>query len=81
MTVKGLTKKQLITLLEKRVTNDNACITEEEMMWLFREVADVYDGEIFHGEVVYELVYPNPEWDEIRMFLPRVGDRLKGLRT
>jgi len=77
--VKGMTKKQLLMLIEKNIRNDNACITEQDMYFLFTDAADIYDAQWFHGEAIYELQYPNPYWEEIRMFLPRVGDVLKGL--
>ena len=77
--VKGLTRKQLITILERDIRNDNACITEYDLQRIYKKYGDGYNAEMFQGEVLYTLERPNKEWEDIRMFLPRGGDILKGL--
>ena len=84
MTVKGMTKKQLIMLLEKNITNDNACVTESDMYKLFSECGDTYDVTISMRrdfDVEYKLVEENKQWDTFRPFLPRQGDVLKGFEN
>ena len=81
MTVKGLTKKQLIMMIERNVRDDNCCITEDDMYRMMQNEGDTYNAELFHGSVLFTLEVPNHKWDDIRMFLPRVGDILKGMKT
>ena len=80
MTVKGMTRKQLITLLEDRIRNDNVCITEGDMCLLFEECADEYDVDNQHSELEFTLRKLNNYWSPIRMFLPRLNDKLKGIK-
>ena len=80
MTVKGMTRKQLITLLEKNVTNDNACITEGDVDKMFADCGDTYDVTIKNWDIMYKLVEENELWSVLRPFLPRVGDTMKGYR-
>ena len=80
MSVKGMNRKQIISLLEQRVRNDNMCITKGDMCALFNECADEYEPDIVMGEEYLILQKTNSYWSEIRMFLPRVGDKLKGFK-
>lgn len=80
MSVKGMSRKQLITLIEDKVRNDNTCITEGDMCFIFDNYADEYEADSSKGEIVFTLTKLNNYWSEIRMFLPRLGDKLKGFR-
>ncbi len=80
MTVKGMTRKQLITLLERDIRDDRTCITEGDMCLLFDMVGDIYDAECKRGEILFTLEKPNVYWKEWRPFLPQKNDVLKGLK-
>ncbi len=80
ISTKGMTRKQLTTILEGMIRNDNTCITEGDMCTIFSMFADDYEAEVNGEEMVYELTKLNNYWSDIRMFLPRLGDRLKGFK-
>ena len=77
---KGMTRKQITTILDGIIRNDNACITEGDMCRLFELYGDTYETECEAIEPSYELSALNNYWSEIRMFLPRLGYKLKGIR-
>lgn len=77
-TVKGMNRKQIITMLEGRIRNDNMCITEGDMCALFSEYADEYEIDLEHEERGLTLTKINNYWSPLRLFLPRLGDTLKG---
>lgn len=80
MTVKGMTKKQLITLLEGKILDDNVCITEGDMCCMFDNYADTFDAESSRGELYFLMNKENAYWSDLRPFLPRKGNRLKGFK-
>ena len=80
MTVKGMTKKQLITLLEGKILDDNICISEGDMCYMFDNYADIYDAECTYGDITYIMKQENPYWRELRPFIQRKGNRLKGIK-
>ena len=80
-TTKGMTRKQLIMVLEGLITNDNVCITESDMCAIFSRYADGYEAKADHnGDVTLTLTSLNDYWLNIRPFLPRKGDRLEGFK-
>ena len=80
MSAKGMTRKQLITILEGRIGNDNVCITDGDMCIIYDMFADEYEAEEKVDGVEYTLTKLNNYWSPIRMFIPRLNDKLKGLR-
>lgn len=79
MAVRGLTKKQLITLIHK-IDNDNSCITMDWLKMLFESYGDEYEVQLVIGDIYYKMVGQNSLWHEIRAFLPRTGDILKSAK-
>lgn len=79
MTVKGLTKKQLIMLIEGKINDDNCCLTEGDMCWLFDTYADSYKAESMYGELCYTLTKENAYWDGLRAFFPHENQKIKGI--
>lgn len=77
---KGLTRKQIITILEDKIRNDNVCITEGAMSKIFDRYGDTYEASIERDETIFVLKKLNEYWSIIRMFLPRLGDKLKGFK-
>lgn len=80
LSTKGMTRKQIITILEDKIRNDNVCITKNAIDAIFDKYGDTYDAEIERNEIVYILSKLNEYWSIIRMFLPRLGDKLKGFK-
>ena len=80
MTVKGMTKKQLIMLLEGNVLEDNVCITEGDMCCMFDNYADTYDSKSNLGDIEFILSHENIYWNDLRPFMPRKGNKLKGFK-
>lgn len=80
MTVKGMTKKQLIMLLEGNVLEDNTCITEGDMCYLFDNYADTYDVKNDYGDVSFTVFHENVYWKDLRPFLPKKGNRCRGFK-
>ena len=78
MTVRGMTKKQIIILLERMIRNDNVCITEGDMVMLFDHYADEFEAESDKGHIVMTMTHENTYWKGIRAFIPRLGQKLKG---
>lgn len=80
MTVRGLTKKQVIILLEKMVHDDNVCITEGDMVMLFDNYGDVFEASCERGEIFLSMTHENSYWKNIRDFIWKLGDKLKGYK-
>ena len=80
MTVKGLSKKQLIMLIEGKIDDDKICVTEGDMCWMFDTYADNYNVDSLYGELHYTLKKENSYWDGLRPFMPREGDKMKGIK-
>ena len=81
-TVKGLTRKQIITLLESCIDNDNACIMAKDIESWFEDTGDEYKIHMVRNgeENVYTLEKENDYWEVYRPFLPRIGNVLKGIK-
>ena len=75
-----MTKKQLIMLIEGNVLDDNVCITEGDMCYLFENYADTFETKSVYGNVEYTMTRENSYWQELRPFLPRKGNKLKRLK-
>ena len=80
ISAKGMTRKQLITILESKIRNDNVCITEGDICSIYELFADDYEADFKHEELDFTLVKLNNYWSPLRMFLPRLGDKLKGMK-
>ena len=80
MTVRGLTKKQVIILLEKMVHDDNVCITEGDMVMLFDNYGDEFEASCERGEIFFQMTHENSYWKSIRAFIWKLGDKLKGYK-
>ena len=80
MSTKGMTKKQLIMLLEGLILEDDTCITEGDMCYLFSNYADIYDAKKNYGELEFTMTHENPYWQDVRQFMPHKGKRLKGFK-
>lgn len=78
MTVRGLTKKQVVILLERMIHDDNVCITEGDMVILFDNYGDEFEASCEKGKIFLEMTHENSYWKNIRMFIHKIGDRLKG---
>lgn len=78
MHVRGLTKKQIIIMLERMVHDDNVCITEGDMVVLFDNYGDEFEAESSKGQIVLTMTKENPYWVGIRMFIHKLGEKLKG---
>ena len=78
MTVRGMTKKQVIILLERLIQSDNICITEGDMVMLFDNYADEFDAESSKGQIIMTMTHENTYWKGIRQFIPRLGHKMKG---
>ena len=78
MTVRGMTKKQIIILLERMIQNDNICITEGDMVMLFDHYGDTFEAESNKGQIIMTMTQENTYWKGIRQFIPRLGHKLKG---
>ena len=80
MTVRGLTKKQVIILLERMVHDDMVCITEGDMVILFDNYGDEFEASCERGEIFLQMTHENSYWKSIRQFIWKLGDKLKGYR-
>ena len=79
ISAKGMTRKQLVTILESKIRNDNTCITEGDMCSIFELFADEYEADFKEDNIEFTLTRINNYWSPLRMFLPRLGDKLKGM--
>lgn len=75
-----MTKKQLIMLLEGNILDDNTCITEGDICYMFDNYADTYDAKNNYGDIDFILFHENVYWNDIRPFLPRKGSRCRGFK-
>ena len=80
MTVRGLTKKQVIILLERMVHDDMVCITEGDMVILFDNYGDEFEASCERGEIFLQMTHENSYWKSIRQFIYHLGDKLKGYK-
>ena len=67
-------------LLEGLIKDDNACITEGDMVMMFLNYADTYEMATDYGKPVFTLTKQNSYWEGLRAFLPRTGDKVKGFK-
>ena len=60
MPTKGMTRKQILTILESMILDDNVCITESDVCYWFETYADDYEAEYNHdGDIKLTLIEPN----------------------
>lgn len=79
MSVKGLTKKQMVMWLDGVIGGEDTCITEHDVKKLFNLFGDTYLERENVDYVDYTLVMENDYWYRLRNKLPRQGDKLKGI--